>query len=135
MVGQSFENLAHHPPWELLRTLSLILIVSRATLFVQYLNVLLFTWKFHKARVPAIVTLTTFILVLIVYVGIYAALKQEVYNAALVGWYVVFVFEIASSIAVASRWEAFTFKGTHLIERMTVLSLIIVSWPELSLYP
>jgi low temperature requirement protein LtrA len=42
------------------------------------------------------------------------------------GFYVIAVFEIATNIAISSNWKAVTFKGTHLVQRMSLLTLIIL---------
>lgn len=42
-----------------------------------------------------------------------------------IAWYVVAVVETAFIIAVSSRWKVVSFKGTHLIQRMSLLTLII----------
>jgi low temperature requirement protein LtrA len=39
---------------------------------------------------------------------------------------VVAVFEIATNIVISSNWKAVTFKGTHLVQRMSLLTLIIL---------
>lgn len=41
-------------------------------------------------------------------------------------FYVIAVFEIATNIAISSNWKAVTFKGTHLVQRMSLLTLIIL---------
>lgn len=43
------------------------------------------------------------------------------------GWYVVSVLEVAVNIFIAARWRIISFKKRHLVERMTCLTLIIVS--------
>jgi hypothetical protein len=40
-------------------------------------------------------------------------------------FYVIAVTEMVINIGVASRWKVATFKGTHLIERMSLLTLYI----------
>lgn len=40
-------------------------------------------------------------------------------------WYITAGLETIINIAVSSRWEVLTFAGTHLIKRMSLLTLII----------
>jgi low temperature requirement protein LtrA len=41
-------------------------------------------------------------------------------------FYVVAVFEILANILISSFWKVVTFKGTHLVQRMSLLTLIIL---------
>ena len=41
-------------------------------------------------------------------------------------WYVVAVVEIGINITVSSMWKVVSFKGTHLVQRMSLLTLIIL---------
>jgi len=43
-----------------------------------------------------------------------------------IGFYVVAIFEIAINIVVSSNWKSVTFKGTHLVQRLSLLTLIIL---------
>jgi hypothetical protein len=43
-----------------------------------------------------------------------------------IAWYVVAVVEIAINIIVSSMWKVVSFKGTHLVQRMSLLTLIIL---------
>ena len=36
------------------------------------------------------------------------------------------VFEIATNIVISSLWKVVTFKGTHLVQRMSLLTLIVL---------
>lgn len=40
-------------------------------------------------------------------------------------WYVIAVVETCVNIAVSSKWKVVSFKGTHLVQRMSLLTLII----------
>lgn len=41
-------------------------------------------------------------------------------------FYVIAIFELVVNIAVSSRWKVVSFKGTHLTQRMSLLTLIII---------
>ena len=41
-------------------------------------------------------------------------------------FYVIAVFEIATNIMISSKWKVVTFKDTHLVQRMSLLTLIIL---------
>jgi low temperature requirement protein LtrA len=57
--------------------------------------------------------------------------KKDGHSHVYLIWYVVAVLETAFNIAVSSRWKVMSFKGTHLVQRMSLLTLIICK--ELSL--
>ncbi|KAH7379975.1 bacterial low temperature requirement A protein-domain-containing protein [Cadophora sp. MPI-SDFR-AT-0126] len=126
VVGPQFSELDHDTPWGLMRKLSIVLIVSRTVLIFQYGTVLVFVWKYKKSRLPLITTMLTLLVAVSVYVAIYIALVYQTSPLLYIGWYMVFVFEAVSSIAIAARWQVLSFEGTHLIERMSCLSLIIL---------
>jgi len=126
VVGPQFNELDHTTPWTLMRKLSIVLIVSRTVLTFQYGTVLVFVWKYKKSRLPLIVNMSTLLAAVFVYVAIYIALVYETSPLLYIGWYIVFVFEAVSSIIIAARWQVLSFQGTHLIERMSCLSLIIL---------
>jgi hypothetical protein len=63
----------------------------------------------------------------ILYLGLSFAFSAETTINAYIAWYVVAVFEVGSNIAIAGKWHILSFKETHLVERMTCLTLIVVS--------
>lgn len=54
--------------------------------------------------------------------GFQEATKKKSY----LGWYVMAAFEIAAVIVTSSVWKSVSFKKTHLVERMGLLTLIIL---------
>ncbi len=72
--------------------------------------------------------MVTLTMAAILYLGLsFAFSKMTTINAYIV-WYVVAVLEVGANIAIAGRWQIVSFKETHLVERMTCLTLIVVSW-------
>jgi len=63
----------------------------------------------------------------ILYLGLSFAFSTESTINAYIAWYVVAVFEVGSNIAIAGKWQILSFEETHLVERMTCLTLIVVS--------
>lgn len=109
-----------------LRRLSLILMLSRVVLFFQYSSTLYFSWRYRITHRPLIGTLISLGVAAALYLGLSFATAKHAYIA----WYVVAVFEVGCNIAIAGKWHVVSFKGTHLTERMTCLTLIIVSCPR-----
>jgi hypothetical protein len=129
MVGLAVigPNFLKPDGWGPLQQLSIILMVSRLILLCQYGSTLFFTWRYRKTRAPLIVVILSLAIAIFVYLGIsFAFYKQTAYDAY-IAWYVVAVAEVVLGVAVAAMWPAVSLWKTHLVERMTCLTLIIVS--------
>lgn len=48
-------------------------------------------------------------------------------------WYVTAIVETIINIAVSSHWEVLSFKSTHLVQRMSLLTLIIRMYSPLGM--
>jgi hypothetical protein len=86
-----------------------------------------FTWEYPKTRVPLLAVMLSLTVAAVIYLGISFAFSKQTTIQAYIAWYVVAVFEVGSNIAIAGRWHVLSFKNTHLVERMTCLTLIVVS--------
>ena len=86
-----------------------------------------FTWRYKKTRLPLALVIASLAIAAILYLGLSFAFSTESDINAYIAWYVVAIFEVGSNIAIAGRWHILSFKDTHLVERMTCLTLIVVS--------
>jgi hypothetical protein len=86
-----------------------------------------FTWRYKKTRLPLGLVMASLAIAAILYLGLSFAFSAETTINAYIAWYVVAVFEVGSNIAIAGKWHILSFKETHLVERMTCLTLIVVS--------
>ena len=86
-----------------------------------------FTWRYKKTRLPLALVIASLAIAAILYLGLSFAFSTESTINAYIAWYVVAIFEVGSNIAVAGKWPILSFKETHLVERMTCLTLIVVS--------
>ena len=127
VVGPQFGTSDGDIEWATLQQLSLILMANRVVLLCQYGSTLYFSWRFRTARLPLIAVMASLGIAIILYLGLSFAFSRQTSANAFLAWYIVSVFEVAASITVAGRWHVVSFKGTHLVERMTCLTLIIVS--------
>jgi hypothetical protein len=127
VVGPQFNDPKNSTPWSTLQQLSLILMASRIVLFFQYSSTIYFSWRYRSTRAPLAFVLGSLAIAIILYLGISIACAKESSENAYIAWYVISVFEVGANIAIAGRWHVVSFKGTHLVERMTCLTLIIVS--------
>jgi hypothetical protein len=131
IIGPQFNDPNAQPtPWAVMQQLSLILMASRLVLFCQYSSTLFFIWRYRASRWPLIAVIITLSLAVFLYLGISFAFYRETARMAYVAWYVVGVCEVISILAIALWSESISFRNTHLVERMTCLTLIIVSSSE-----
>ena len=86
-----------------------------------------FTWRYKRTRLPLALVMASLAIAAILYLGLSLAFSTESSINAYIAWYVVAIFEVGSNIAVAGKWHILSFKETHLVERMTCLTLIVVS--------
>ncbi|KAJ5970806.1 uncharacterized protein N7479_000724 [Penicillium vulpinum] len=61
-----------------------------------------------------------------IYLGLSFAFYQRTAYDVYIGWYVVAVMEVGVNLILAAQWKAMSFEKTHLIERLTCLTLIIL---------
>lgn len=127
VVGPQFKDVKNQTSWNTLQQLSLILMASRAVLCLQYGSTLYFAWKYRTTRLPLIAVISSLLIAVLLFLGLSFAFSTESSDQAYLAWYVVCVFEVGANIAIAGRWHVVSFKGTHLVERMKCLTLIIVS--------
>jgi hypothetical protein len=145
-VGPQFDP--NNTYWDSFQQLSLILMASRITLLFQYglstrpplhftrslyltyTIAMAFTWKYARTRLPLALVMLSLAIAAILYLGLSFAFSTESNINAYIAWYVVAVFEVGSNIAIAGKWHILSFKETHLVERMTCLTLIVVSLSE-----
>ncbi|KAI4657729.1 uncharacterized protein J4E78_006117 [Alternaria triticimaculans] len=113
------------------RILCYTLVISRGLLAIQYLVVLFFTWraKYTKIYLPIILMFAVYAISMGAFAGMTPAFKVEgdhrrrlVYLV----WYVVMVLEAIAVVAISCFWRMMSFKKTHLMERMSLLTIIVI---------
>ncbi|KAL4867966.1 hypothetical protein BDV12DRAFT_108574 [Aspergillus spectabilis] len=124
VIGPNF--LAEPDGWGPLQQLSLILMASRVVLLCQYGSTLFFTWRYCKTRAPLIVVIASLVVAVAIYLGVSFAFYNKTTYDAYIAWYCVAVAEVVSNVAVAALWPSVSLWRTHLVERMTCLTLIIL---------
>lgn len=108
------------------RALSIILMFSRIVLGFQYLIVLYQVWNYKNSKVPlALVSASNFIAALIYFATFFGFKSDDHRSKVFVVWYVTAVVETIVNVAISARWKVLSFKGTHLVQRMSLLTLII----------
>ncbi|CZR62602.1 uncharacterized protein PAC_12499 [Phialocephala subalpina] len=112
---------------DVFRSLAIILMISRIVLGFQYSVVLREVWYYKDTKFPLALLVGGNFVAAFVYFGTFFGFKPNTpHSNVFVVWYITAVLETIVNIAVSSRWEVLTFAGTHLIKRMSLLTLIIL---------
>ncbi|MCJ1280691.1 hypothetical protein MMC26_000008 [Xylographa opegraphella] len=111
------------------QTLTLILMASRLILAVQYLSVYWWLKDFPRARVPLITHAATSLGTALIFLGLYFSFSpSSPGNAGLgiIGWYVAFVLEAGIILFASGQVSFLSFVHTPMVERLGLLTLIIL---------
>lgn len=108
------------------RNISLILVASRLVLMVQYTVALLWLKDFKKARMPLIFHIGTMFVAAMVFLGLSFFFKRPNGVRIIDGWYVTLGIEAAVILFVSGRTSFLNFRRTNIIERLGLLTLIIL---------
>lgn len=106
------------------------------TLFGQYDVALPYTKKYKMTVVPLGMVMASTSLAAILYGALTPTYSKEVFDArgfevpqkssVYVAWYVVALSETVLTVTVSCYWRVISFKGTHMVQRMSLLTLIIL---------
>ncbi|KAG8162597.1 hypothetical protein KVR01_008362 [Diaporthe batatas] len=107
-------------------SLSLVLSFSRLVLAGQYGIVLWQTRYFLQGRTGLVVVLATHILAASLYALVSAAFFVNENSPAYVAWMVVSTLEIVANLIVAMMSRVVSFEGSHLPERLSQLTLVVL---------
>ena len=126
VVGTNFDpsNIAEN--YGTFRQLSLILVISRILLLIQYGSVLFWIKGHKKAITPILIQMAIFALGATVSLGLLFSFKSDTSGRPYFGWYAVAVFEAVVVFLSSSQWRVVSFKRTNLNERCGLLTLIIL---------
>ncbi len=115
--------------------LSLILMASRLILVFQYLTAAWFSR--HDRRVSLVLGFIGMIYLssAAIYLGIsFAFIDGHLDSSAYIGWLVTAVAETVLNLLVSSFSKRLDFNDTHLVQRMSLLTLIILGEGAIGLY-
>ncbi|MCJ1383840.1 hypothetical protein MMC17_006954 [Xylographa soralifera] len=111
------------------QTLTLILMASRLILAVQYLSVYWWLKEFPRARTPLIIHAATSLGAALIFLGLYFSFSPSTPGNAglgIIGWYVAFVLESAIILFASGQVSFLSFIHTPMVERLGLLTLIIL---------
>ncbi|KAI9640181.1 hypothetical protein NHQ30_011418 [Ciborinia camelliae] len=98
IVGPDFNSSDQNPG--AFRSLAIILMFSRLVLCFQYSVILYHVCGFTK--------------------------ETSKTGKVFIVWYITAILETAVNITISSKWKVLSFRGSHLVQRMTLLTLIIL---------
>ena len=107
--------------------LALILAVSRFCLAVEYGSILRHIQKYREQRLPMGIQVGLNFIASMIYLGITFRFRAHQGNSRVfVTWYVMAGMEVVLAFLVANIWAVLSFKGTHLMKRLGLLTVVIL---------
>jgi low temperature requirement protein LtrA len=141
MVGFAVIGPQWHPgqavdDYKIYKTFGLMLMASRLTLFFQYGVTLLFTKRYKKTILPLSLIIASTALAAILYGALTPTFPEKSFaedghelakkSKVYIAWYVIAICETMFTVTVSCYWRIISFKGTHMVQRMSLLTLIIL---------
>ncbi|KAM0328230.1 hypothetical protein ACHAQA_005639 [Verticillium albo-atrum] len=122
VVSPNFDPSEQDP--QVFKTFSFILMVSRLCLALEYGSIIFHVRRYTKAKMPLIIMVVSNILAAIIYFGVAFRFDKHESRIFYV-WYGISVLEVVSNVGFSVYYSVLSFQGTHLIRRMSLLTLII----------
>lgn len=108
------------------QTLSYILMVSRLVLFFQYGVIIWHIRRYKNGKAPVAFAAAVHLVAAMIYLGIGFRFQEGKNSRVYIVWYIVAAVEALTQLGLANFYKVLTFTKTHLTERMTVLTVIIL---------
>ncbi|OBS22031.1 hypothetical protein FPOA_08368 [Fusarium poae] len=108
-----------------MRTFSIILMVSRLALAIEYASILWHIRKFKKQALPMLLQIGLNFVLAMIYLGTTFRFTNHNSNVYIT-WYVLAAVELVLTFILAYIFPVLSFQGTHLMKRMGLLTVIIV---------
>ncbi|KAF7900058.1 hypothetical protein EAF00_004394 [Botryotinia globosa] len=126
IVGPDFNSSDQKPG--AFRSLAIILMFSRLVLSFQYSVILYHVWYYKNSKLPLFLVAVANVIAALIYFSTFFGFSEETSKTGkvFIVWYVTAILETAVNIAISSKWKVLSFKGSHLVQRMTLLTLIIL---------
>ncbi|KJZ72127.1 hypothetical protein HIM_08500 [Hirsutella minnesotensis 3608] len=124
IVAPKFNPTDQHK--ETMRAMSLILMISRACLALEYGATLWHIKRFNKARTPLYIQIAVHAIAAIIYFSISFRFTEGKRSRVFIAWYLVSAAEAIITISISNFWAVLSFTKTHLIKRLTLLTVIII---------
>ncbi|KAI8934573.1 hypothetical protein NX059_008271 [Plenodomus lindquistii] len=114
------------------RILCFVLVISRGLLAIQYAVVFFFTYRarYTKLYLPLGLMIGVYAVSAGVFAGMTPAFSGPTVNLktrlVYLVWYAMMVLEAVAVIGISCHWRMLSFKKTHLMERMSLLTIIVI---------
>ncbi|TWU72745.1 hypothetical protein ED733_001886 [Metarhizium rileyi] len=109
-----------------MRTMSLILMFSRAVLAVEYASTLWHVRQYKKSRVPLYINICVNIVALLIYLGVTFRFLDNKRTRVYMTWYFISGAEAIITLVISYLWTVMSFTETHLIKRLTLITVMIL---------
>lgn len=111
--------------------LALMFMSFRFILAIQHAIVLYFVHGFHKTLVPLSLSIAIYTITGLAFLATYLADRRSQLTGMqglthVIRWYIIIVVEVLATIIVSARWRILSFRHTHLVERVGLLTLIVI---------
>lgn len=132
LVGSSFAPGTDQGDNTNFRILCYTLVLSRLLFIIQYVVVGVFVGlaSRHDLFLPLFLNVLTYAIAAGAYAAMISAFTEDKPVAIETGiysvWWVIMVLETVATITISSFWRMLSFKKTHLVERMGLLTLIVI---------
>jgi low temperature requirement protein LtrA len=114
------------------RILCYTLLLSRVTLVLQYVIIGIFVGLAGRKDVffPLFLNISTYAIAAIAFAAMTPAFREsnnvDTGNGIYSVWWIVMFLESIATITISCVWRMLSFKKTHLVERMGLLTLIVI---------
>ncbi|KOS23200.1 hypothetical protein ESCO_004011 [Escovopsis weberi] len=123
VVAPSFDPDHQHIPT--MRTMSVILSVSRAVLAIEYGTILWHCRNYKKTRIPLWISVAMNAAASAIYLGITFRFHEK-RSRIFMTWYFISGFEAIGTLVLSNFYEFLSFTQTHLGKRMLLLTILIL---------
>lgn len=106
--------------------------VSRLVLVFEYLTILWHIRKFKQGKLPLLAAIVFHFMAAMVYLGVSFRFEDNRNSNAYIAWYLVMALEAIVQVGLSLYSKVLSFNGTHLCERMTILTMFILGEGESS---
>ncbi|RPB19771.1 hypothetical protein L211DRAFT_852886 [Terfezia boudieri ATCC MYA-4762] len=111
---------------ENLMSMSLTLMCSRLALGIQYGVATFYAFRYKHGILPLLIHTVTMVGAGCVYLGLYFSFLGGDSPHTYIAWYGIILIEVIAVMASSAIWKVVSFKRTHLVERLGLLTLIIL---------
>ncbi|KAJ4984599.1 hypothetical protein SVAN01_09921 [Stagonosporopsis vannaccii] len=125
-AGPVFDNYSNKYDGESFRHFAVVLIVSRVSIAIQYAVVMWQGRMFRQTLLPLGLSTAIHVAAAIAYVITLVVYRNRVVQEEQVIWVAIAIFEGLAVLFTAMIWRIVSFKYTHIVERLQLLTLIII---------